>query len=93
MPADNQNKIFGKDMVELYAAEVSLSNTEDKQIRLYGADETEAVLEKLQEEIKRLNELLKKYGNHKINCQCAIQMLIAESFECTCGFKEIMKEK
>ena len=45
------------------------------------------------EEIKRLNKLLKEYGNHKINCQCAIQMLMAESFECTCGFREALKDK
>ena len=44
-------------------------------------------------EIKRLNKLLKEYGNHKINCQCAIQMLMAESFECTCGFREALKDK
>jgi len=45
------------------------------------------------EEIERLRKILKEYGNHKINCQCAIQMLMAESFECTCGFREALKEK
>ena len=45
------------------------------------------------EEIERLKKVLKEYGNHKINCQCAIQMLMAESFECTCGFREALKEK
>jgi len=47
----------------------------------------------LLEEIERLNKLLKKYGNHKISCRCAKQMIIDEDLECTCGFEKVLKGK